>query len=382
MVLDNLDPECTLSGEWEPVEKEGERSRAGGPKRKYEMDLHVMGSNHLESRSVDNRLATATVALRIPEDGEYEIYLSWPQIPRLSDAVLVEVHSATGSPPPQVGWKERSPGFATAFLDQTESTLDRLGETQWEPIHRKVLLKGPDDYVEVSNRGVDSKSKVIVADAVRFVPLGPGQEIVVDNLSGEGFEVSDGWAPDKLVRNAPGRGKMYGEDILHYPPSKSGEPIEDHEVDPDSQVWARYRPVRDGQYQPGWYDIHVWTPGGHTHADWVPFDIHGSAFAPVASVETPHGIHRRRDRLSRRRRDVPPAGKGALSFGWTHDASDLGLQIEGATTPGAAISRSASEVAANRLGGAHRGSSAAPRVCDAARRDRCLAERRTGSCGP
>ncbi|MDE0625550.1 MAG: hypothetical protein OXH99_04055 [Bryobacterales bacterium] len=332
VVLDNLDPECALSGEWEPVEKEGERSRAGGPKRKYDMDLHVIGSNHLESRSVDNRLATATVALRIPEDGDYDIYLSWPRIPRLSDAVLVEVHSATGTPPPPVAWKKRSPGFATVFLDQTESTLDSLGETQWEPIHRKVLLKGPDDYVEVSNRGVDSVSKVIVADAVRFVPLGPGPEIVVDNLSDEGFEASDGWAPDKLVRNLPGRGKMYGEDILHYPPSKSGAPIEDHEVDADSQVWARYRPVRDGQYQPGWYDIHVWTPGGHTHADWVPFDIHGSAFAPVASVEAPPGFIVGETGYLDAGATYHPLGK-ALSFRWTHDAGDLGLQIEGATTP-------------------------------------------------
>ena len=81
VVLDNLDPECTFSGEWEPVAKDGERSRAGEPKKKYDMDLDVVGSNHLERRTVDNRLASATVALRIPEDGEYNVYLSWPRVP-------------------------------------------------------------------------------------------------------------------------------------------------------------------------------------------------------------------------------------------------------------------------------------------------------------
>ena len=44
-VLDNLDPECTLFGDWEPVAKEGEVSRNGEPpKKKYEQDLHVVGT--------------------------------------------------------------------------------------------------------------------------------------------------------------------------------------------------------------------------------------------------------------------------------------------------------------------------------------------------
>ena len=332
VVVDNLDPECTLSGEWEPVEKEGERSRAGDPKKKYEMDLHVVGSNHLESRSLDNRLSTATVSLRIPEDGEYSVYLSWPRIPRLPSAALVEVHSANGSSAPGIDWPERSPGFATTFLDQTESTLDSLGETQWELVHREVLLDGPGDHVEVSNRGVDSTQRVIVADAVKFVPLGGGPEIVVDNLSEEGFETSEGWAPDKLVRNSPGRGKMYGDDILHYPPSKSGQPLDDYEVDPAKRVWARYRPIQGGEYRSGWYSVHVWTPGGHTHADWVPFDIHGSSFVPVAFVEAPPVFSVGETAYLDASATYHPAGK-PLAFQWTHDASDLDLRIEGATTP-------------------------------------------------
>ena len=332
VVLDNLDPECTLSGEWEPVEKEGERSRAGDPKKKYDMDLHVVGSNHLESRNLDNRLATATVALRIQEDGEYNVYLSWPRIPRLASAALVEVHSATGTHSPAINWQERSPGFATTYLDQTESTLDSHGETQWKLVHSEVLLDGPGDYVEVSNRGVDSTKRVIVADAVKFVPLGDGPEIIVDNASEEGFDVSDGWAPDKLVRNLPGRGKMYGDDILHYPPSKSGQPVEGNEVDPEKGVWARYRPVRDGKYLSGWYSVYLWTPGGHTHADWVPFDIRGSSFAPVAFVEAPPVYNVGETAFLDATATYHPAGK-PLVFRWTHDASDLGLRIEGATTP-------------------------------------------------
>ncbi len=332
VVLDNLDPECTVSGEWEPVEKEGERSRAGDPKKKYDMDLHVVGSNHLESRSLKNRLSTATVALRIPESGEYSVYLSWPRIPGLPSAALVEVHSAKGSPPPDIDWEERSPGFATTFLDQTESTLDSQGETQWELVHREVLLNGSGDYIEVSNRGVDSTERVIVADAVKFVPLAGGPEIIVDNTSDHGFDVSDGWAPDKLVRNAPGRGKMYGDDILHYPPSKSGQPLEDYEVDPEKRVWARYRPVQEGKYRSGWYSVWVWTPGGHTHADWVPFDVRGSSFAPVAFVEAPPVYTVGETAFLNATATYHPAGK-PLVFRWTHDATDLGLRIEDATTP-------------------------------------------------
>ena len=331
VVLDNLDPECTFSGEWEPVAKDGERSRAGKPKKKYDMDLNVVGSNHLERRTVDNRLASATVALRIPEDGEYNVYLSWPRVPRAATSALVEVHSASVAAISGIRDMRRATGFATTFLDQSESTLDEKGETQWELILAEVLLEGPDDFVEVSNRGVDSASKVIVADAVKFVPLGGGQEIVVDNSSEHAFEASTGWAADKLVRNLPGRGRMYGEDILHYPPAKSGEPIKDQTVDPSKRVWARYRPVQDGKYRPGWYSVHVWTPGGHTHADWVPFDVHGSSFAPVAFVEAPPTFNVGETALLDATGTYHPGGK-QLSFRWTHGASDLALRIEGAAT--------------------------------------------------
>ena len=331
VVLDNLDPECTFEGEWEPVAKDGERSRAGEPKRKYEFALNVVGTNHLERRSVDNRLGSVKVALRIPEDGEYNVYLSWPRIPRAAPSALVEIHSATAPASPLVGETRPSPGFATTFMDQTESTLDDRGQTQWELVHREVLLEGPGDYVEISNRGVDSASKVIVADAVKFVPLAGGPAIVVDNGSAEGFEASEGWAPDKLVRNLPGRGKMYGDDILHYPPSRSGEPIESEEVDPGRRVWARYRPVLEGEYRRGWYSVHAWTPGGHTHADWVPFDIHGTSFAPVAFVEAPPSFNVGETAVLDATATYHPGGR-PLSLSWTHDAGDLGLRIEGADT--------------------------------------------------
>ncbi len=332
VVLDNLDPECTLSGEWEPVAKDGERSRSGEPKKKYAMDLQVFGSNHLESHNLANRLGAATVSLRIPEDGEYNVYLSWPRIPRAAPAALVEVHSAKGSGSQAIAGHVRAPGFATVFLDQTESTFDPAQETQWELVHREVLLQDPDDYVEVSNRGVDSTKKVIVADAVKFVALDGGREIVVDNSDAEGFQTSTGWAPDQLVQNLPGRGRMYGDDILHFPPSKSGEPLEQSGVDQDLQVWARYRPVQGGEFRPGWYSVYAWTPGGHTHADWVPFDIHGSAFAPVASIEAAPAYNVGETAVLNASATYHPAGE-RLAFRWTHNASDLGLDLEREATP-------------------------------------------------
>ena len=332
LVLDNLDPECTLSEPWTPVAKQGELSRAGGPKKKYDEDLGVFGSNHLEWRSVDNQLASAEVVPRVAEDGSYNIYLNCPRVPRAAPAALVEVHSATSGPaPPPPAAPRKSPGFATVHIDQTESTLDEEGGTQWQELYREVRLADPQDYVEISNRGVDSTSNVIVADAVKFVPLDGGPPIVVDNASQEGFEASEGWAPDQLVRNLPGRGKMHGDDVLHYPPAKSGEPLKDQEIDAERLVWARYRPVAGGEYRPGWYSVQLWTPGGHTHADWVAVDIRGSEFGPVTHIEAPPAFHTGETAALNAGQTYHPGGS-PLEFRWTHDAADLGIRLEAAAT--------------------------------------------------
>ena len=333
-VLDNLDPECTLFGDWEPVAKEGEVSRNGEPpKKKYEQDLHVVGSNHLEARNLDNQLIYATMALRVPAEGEYNLYLSWPAIPHADPAAVVEVHSSThsASPAPAVRQEAPSTGFATIFSNQTESTLDEKGETQWELFHQEVFLAGESDFVEVSNRGMDSTKMVLVTDAVKFVPLAGGEEIIIDNASKEGFERSDGWASDQLAKGAPGRGKMYGDDILHYPPAKSGNRLDDYKVDPDLEVWARYRPIQDGQYRPGWYSVYVWTPGGHTHSDWVRYEIHGSNFSPIASIEAPPIYNTGEIATINASATYHPAGKG-LTYAWTHNGGDLGLRLERADT--------------------------------------------------
>lgn len=333
IILDNLDPECVLSGEWEPVAKEGERSRAGEPKKKYAQELQVIGSNHLETRSTGNELATATMALRIPADGEYNVYLSWPAVPRAAPAAIVEVHSATPTAgvPPTPAAPTPATGFATVFLDQTESTLSADGLTQWELIHKRVFLSDESGYVQVGNRGVDVSEHVIAADAVKFTPLDGDEEIIIDNSSGEGFEASDGWATDQLVRNLPGRGKMFGDDLLHYPPSKSGEPVKDMEVDPAKQVWARYRPIQDGRYRSGWYSVSAWTPGGHTHADWVAWDIHGSEFAPVAAIERAPTFYTGEVATLNAGRTYHPAGE-RLTYRWFHNGHDLGLRIRESDT--------------------------------------------------
>ena len=334
IVLDNLDPECILTGEWEPIEKEGERSRAGPPKKKYQQDLRVVGSNHLESRTLENRLSYATMALRIPESGDFNVYLSWPAIPKAATAAVVEVRSANrqGRVLQPSEQPVQSTGIARIRFDQTESTLDETGETQWERVHREVLLENESDYVEISNAGVDSTKHVIVADAVKFVPLDGGEAIIVDNSSVAGFEKSEGWAPDELTRNSPGRGKMYGNDVLHYPPSKNGNPIKDVEIDADNQVWARYRPVRDDAYQPGWYSVYLWTPGGHTHSDWVAIDIRGSAFAPVAKIEAAPELVAGESAILNGTGTFHPEG-APLSYRWSHDAEDLDLRMDGADSP-------------------------------------------------
>ena len=351
VVLDNLDPECTLFGEWEPIEKQGEITRVEKAKQKYEQDLHVVGSNHLETRNLTNQLIYATMALRIPSDGEYNVYISWPGIPHAAPAAVVAVHSSTasGAPAPSVRQETPPAGLATIFFNQAESTLDDEGETQWELFHRDVYLAGESDFLQVSNRDVDSTKKVIVTDAVKFVPLGrEGQtggenttggeelggreEIIIDNVSEHGFQKSDGWAVDQLVKNSPGRGKMYGEDILHYPPAKNGTPLKDQEVDPDKRVWARYRPIQDGKYRPGWYSIYVWAPGGYTHSDRVAYEIYGSAFSPISSIEVSPIFSVGETASLNASATYHPAGKD-LTYRWTHNAHDLGLRLQGADTP-------------------------------------------------
>ena len=330
IVLDNLDPECVLTGDWEPVEREGERSRAGPPKKKYELDLHVVGSNHLESRTLENRLSYATVALRIPATGEYNVYLSWPAIPQAAKGAIVEVRSSSGPASHFVpeGDTRDAQGYARIRIDQTESTLDEKGETQWELVASEVHFADRNDFVEINNQGVDSSKHVIAADAVKFSPIGGGREIVVDNSSASGFEKSKGWAPDRLVRNSPGRGKSFGDDLLHFPPSENGNPIKEQEIDPNARAWARYRPVRDGEYRPGWYSVYLWTPGGHTHSDWVAVDIHGSEFAPLAAVEAVPEVSTGETFTIDGSGTYHPLER-ELAYRWSHDAADLGLRIEG-----------------------------------------------------
>jgi hypothetical protein len=344
VVLDNLDPECTIFGEWEPIEKEGEITRVEEAKQKYEQDLYVVGSNHLETRNLTNQLIYATMALRIPSDGEYNVYLSWPAIPHATPAAVVAVYSSTPSatPAPAVRQQPPSEAFATIFFNQMKSTLDEEGETQWELFHREVYLAGESDFLQVSNRGVDSTEKVLVTDAVKFVPLAAkgkgfeemtgGEEIIVDNDSEQGFQQSDGWAVDKLVKNSPGRGKMHGEDVLHYPPAKNGSPLKDQEVDSDKRVWARYRPIQDGKYRPGWYSIYVWTPGGHTHSDRVAYEIYGSAFSPISSIEVSPVFSVGETATLNASATYHPLGQD-LTYRWTHNAHDLGLRLQGAGTP-------------------------------------------------
>ncbi len=333
IVLDNVDPECTLEGDWQPIRKDGDMDRNGKIEKKYDQDLHVVGPNHYESRTLANELRYATMTLRLPRDGDYNVYLSWPAIPHRTSAALVEIHSATPptTPAPVVTVSEASEGFATVYMDQTESTLNEYDHSQWQPFHRQVYLGDADDFVQISNRGVDSTKHVIVADAVKFVPLGGGEEIVVDNRDSEGCEQSEGWAPDELTKGSPGRGKMYGDDMLHYPPSENGNPLKDQTVDPTKQVWVRYRPLRDGKYVPGWYSVYLWSTGGVTHSDWVPVEIHGTQFGPVVGIEAPPMFGVGEIAALNATRSYHPAGK-QVQYQWTHDAADLGLRLEGGDT--------------------------------------------------
>ena len=332
ILIDNSDPECDAFGDWRAIPKAGAVQLGGKVVKKYEIPLSVNGPNHLESRNLNNELRYVDVALRLAETGDYNVYLTWPAVPNRARAAIVEVHAATrpGASKLSAAAPTHQEGRYRRFMDQTESTLNEEGDTQWQVIYKRAYFAGNEDYVEISNDGIDSSKFVIVADAVRFESLEGKPEIVADNENPEGFETSEGWAPDQIGTAAKGRGVMHGKDMMSYPAAKDGRVDKKLKVDPAQGAWARFRPIRNGKYEPGWYKVAIWFTGGVTHTDWVPVDIRASRFAPVAAIERVPVFGT--GEIARLNASLSHHPKGSrLQYFWSHDAGDLGIRLTGAS---------------------------------------------------
>ena len=336
VIIDNSDAECTTYGDWRAIPKNGDFGRQGANyvnfRKKYDIPLSIVGLNHLESRNLINELRYVTVALRLPRDGDYNVYMSWPAIPERTRAAMLEVHSGTPAdgPVPVAVEPVRPQGFAAFFMDQTESTMNETGEDQWQVISKRAYFDGTGDYVQISNQGVDSTKYIISADAVKFESLDGAKDIIIDNEDKDGLEKSDGWAVDVNERTSQGRGVMWKSNYLSYPPANNGRVPKDVKVEP-KPVWVRFRPVSDGQYRPGWYRVSMWNTGGLTHFDQVPVEIRATKFAPVAMVERAP-IFQTGEVVRFNATASYQAKQRKLQYKWTNDAADLGLQIEGADT--------------------------------------------------
>ncbi|HTM51777.1 MAG TPA: hypothetical protein VL285_23945 [Bryobacteraceae bacterium] len=120
---------------------------------------------------------------RVSRMRTYNVYLAWPAVPGRTTAAMVEIHSSGGSQSAAaaISAKPQNSGFATLFLDQTESSLSEEGDSQWQLIHKRVFLGGPDNYVQIGSQWVDVKELTLVAYAVKFEALDTKEEIVVDD---------------------------------------------------------------------------------------------------------------------------------------------------------------------------------------------------------
>jgi len=331
VIIDNADAECTFLGDWRSVLKKGDAGRGTKAVKKYDAPIFVVGPSHLESRNLRNELRYLTIAPRIQRDGEYNVYLTWPAIPRRAPSMMLEVHSATKSdgPLPAAAALPATPGRILHHLDQTESTLNEAGDDQWQLIAKKAYFSGDGDFVQISNEGVDSTRFLIVADAMKFEPVDGGKPIIVDNGDKDGFETAGEWKAGKP--SLAGAGVLYGKDILYYPPSTTGRIDRGLKIDPFAKAWARYRPVREGKYQPGWYKVSIWYVGGVQQADWVPVEVRASKFAPVAAIERmPYFATGETVRVNATA-SISPGGH-PLVYRWTNDAADLGVKLDGSTT--------------------------------------------------
>lgn len=137
VIVDNADASgVTKTGTWKTASTQTDR----------------YGANYLHDDNTGKGTKSVTFTPNLPIAGSYEVYLMWPAHVNREDAVQVDVWHAAGT---------------------TGTTVDqRSGGGVWHSIGTYAFQAGAGGGVTIRNDAVASPDGYVVADAVKFVPVG------------------------------------------------------------------------------------------------------------------------------------------------------------------------------------------------------------------
>jgi hypothetical protein len=246
LVIPVTDPSVRVEGAW--------RLRRDGEDASYE---------DRDDNKGESRIA---IPIRVPYDGKYELTVSWRKGfgGRNAPRVLVEVlhHGPTRlAMPPAPPVPPR--GEAHFYLNQTVDNI-----AFWD-LKTAFRFASAQEGVEIQNAGTRNR---VVADAVKFVPVGPGTTLLLDEDEADGREA---W---ELFRNAGFRPyNVTGSSLISDGNRKKGE------------LKLLYRPGRhDREWNPkAFYRVEVGFPGKADNETRAPVIVRASESAPILQLRRP-----------------------------------------------------------------------------------------------
>ncbi|MBU6399730.1 MAG: hypothetical protein KGS61_05380 [Verrucomicrobia bacterium] len=178
------------------------------------------GFTSFDDENNDKGGSTITVPISVPKAGLYAITVRWRQSDNNADGILAEVVApGLDQLTPSLLPPQSPPGQADYHIDESIDTLafaDLQGDFQF----------GPDDYVELSNRGTRRR---VTADAVKFVPPTGGPTLVVGADEADGhdqwqvYRAGEFEAYNKVGKHTYEDGNAHKGDLrLRYRPSLRG----------------------------------------------------------------------------------------------------------------------------------------------------------------
>jgi hypothetical protein len=204
--------------------------------------------------------------IRVPKDGRYEVTVVWRKGfgNRNAPAVVVEVLSQDRAqlalpPAPPVP----PPGEARFTIDQTVDNI-----AFWD-LKTQFRFAGEKDGVEIRNEGTRNR---VVADAVKFVAIGSGSTLLLDNDEADGNEqwpifTQFGFRPYNVT----------GKTLISDGNTKKGE------------LTLLYRPSRRAEaWNPRlFYRVEVGFPGKADNETRAPVIVRAKESSPILQIRAP-----------------------------------------------------------------------------------------------
>lgn len=217
-----------------------------------------------EDNSENKGDSSLLIPIQVPRDGKYEITVVWREQENLATSVPIEVFSCD---PTQHALKPSEPvpppGEAHFWIDQT---LDNI--PYWDL--KTAFQFGPEDGVEINNANT---KRTVVADAVKFVPQGTGDPLLVRGTEAEGSE--------QWEKFDPGGFEPYntiGPQLFSDGNKKKGE------------LKILYKPSRKkAEWQPKkFYRVQIIFPGKAGNETQTPVRVRAQASSPIIQLRYPH----------------------------------------------------------------------------------------------